>query len=104
MMIDKDPLKAPLSFLFKGQVQHLLLLACLVPGAFYLALPALDDSSWLGIPDQSWFTASIILAIIHQVAGWFVFRTQLIFSLFSRLFGKYDLFAWGVIFFPLMCL
>lgn len=100
--MDKDKLKAPVSFLFEGQFQHLLLLACLVPGAIYLALPALDGSSWLGIPDQSWFYASIILAIIHQVVGWFVFRFQLVFSLFSRLFGKYDMLTWGIIFFPLI--
>lgn len=102
--MDNDKLKAPVRFLFVGQFQHLLLLACLVPGAIYLALPALDGSSWLGITDQTWFYASIILAIIHQVVGWFVFRFQLVFSLFSRLFGKYDMLAWGMIFFPLMLL
>ena len=103
-MVDKDKLKVPVRFLFEGQFQHGLLLACLVPGAIYLALPALDGSSWLGIPDQTWFYFSIILAIVHQVVGWFVFRFQLVFSLFSQLFGKYDMFAWGIIFFPLMLL
>ena len=103
-MVDKDKLKVPVSFLFEGQFQHGLLLACLVPGAIYLALPALDGSSWLGIPDQTWFYLSIIVAIVHQVVGWFVFRFQLVFSLFSQLFGKYDMFAWGIIFFPLMLL
>ena len=101
-MVDKDKLKVPVRFLFEGQFQHGLLLACLVPGAIYLALPALDGSSWLGIPDHTWFYLSIILAIVHQVVGWFVFRFQLVFSLFSQLFGKYDMFAWGIIFFPLM--
>ncbi len=102
--MENDRLKLPVSYLFEGQFEHVLLLACLVPGAFYLASPALDGSSWLGIPDQTWFFASILTAIVHQVVGWFVFRFQLVFSLFSRLFGRHDLLAWGIIFFPLMLL
>jgi Phospholipid methyltransferase len=94
----------PMRFLFKGQLQHLLLLTCLVPGAVYLASPALDGSLWLGISDQTWFYASMVLAILHQIVGWFAFRFQLVFSLFSRLFGKYDMVAWGLLFFPLMLL
>lgn len=93
--------KLPVRYLFEGQVQHVLLLVCLVPGAIFLAVPALDGSSLWGIPDVDWFYASIGIAVIHQFAGWFVFRTQLVFALFSRLFGKYDLAVWGGIFFPL---
>lgn len=99
-----DTLNVPTRFLFKGQFQHILLLACLVPGAIYLASPVLDGSTWLGIPDRTWFYATILLAIIHQVVGWFVLRFQLVLSLFSRLFGKYDMIIWGIIFFPLMLL
>ena len=102
--MENDRLKLPVSYLFEGQFEHVLLLACLVPGAIFLASPALDGSSWLGIPDQTWFFASILTAIVHQVVGWFVFRFQLIFSLFSRLFSRHDLLAWGIIFFPLMLL
>ncbi|NJM40809.1 MAG: hypothetical protein HC853_08580 [Anaerolineae bacterium] len=80
------------------------LLACLVPGAVYLALPALDGSVWLGISDVKWFYASIVGVILHQVIGWLVFRTQLIYALFTRLFGRYDMVVWGAIFFPLMLL
>jgi hypothetical protein len=102
--MDKEKTNIPVKYLFEGQFQHILLLAFLVPGAIYLALPALDDSSWLGISDRSWFFAIIILVILHQVAGWFVFRFQLVFSLFSRLFGKYDMVVWGIIFFPFLLL
>ena len=96
--------KLPVSFVFEGQLQHLMLLAALLPGAIYLALPALDGSTWLGIPDTTWFYSVILIVVIHQIAGWFVFRTQLVFALFSRLFGKYDMLVWGSIFFPLMFL
>ena len=100
----KSVIKLPASFLFEGQLQHVILLAGLLPGAFYTARPALDGSTWLGVPDTTWFNAVILVVIIHQITGWFVFRTQLVFSLFSRLFGKYDLVAWGILFFPLFLL
>ncbi|RPI87366.1 MAG: hypothetical protein EHM41_05270 [Chloroflexi bacterium] len=94
--------KLPVSFLFEGQLQHLILLAGLLPGAIYLASPALDGSTWLGIPDTTWFYSVILIVVIHQFLGWFVFRTQLVFSLLSRLFGKYDMAVWGSLFFPFL--
>jgi hypothetical protein len=94
----------PAKFLFEGQLQHLMFLACLVPGAMYLAAPALDGSAWLGVSDYRWFYAVLVVAVVHQFVGWFVFRTQLVFSLFSHLFGKYDMIVWGIIFFPLLLL
>ena len=100
----KNNFNLPASYLFEGQLQHFMLLIGLVAGALYLALPALDGTTWLGIPDTTWFYAVIAVAVIHQLVGWFVFRTQLVFSLFSRLFGKYDLTVWGFIFFPLILL
>ena len=96
--------KLPVSYLFAGQLQHILIVALLIPGAYSLALPALDGGTWLGIGDRSWFGALIFIVVLHQIAGWFVFRTQLVFALFARLFGKYDLAAWGLIFFPLFLL
>lgn len=94
----------PLRFLFEGQPQHLLLLAALLPGAVSLAAPALDGSLWLGIPDTTWFYSVMLVVVLHQLMGWFVFRTQLVFALFSRLFGPYDLAMWGAIFFPFLLL
>ncbi|MFC2023581.1 methyltransferase [Chloroflexota bacterium] len=95
-------IKVPLRYLLEGQLQHIMLLSLLVPGAVYLARPAFDGSSWLGISDSGWFHAVLLVAIIHQVVVWFVWRTQLISSLFSRLFGRYDMLVWGVIFLPLL--
>ena len=100
----QNDMKLPVRFLFVGQLQHIMLLGCLIPGAIYLALPALDGSFWLGITDSTWFYAIILLVIVHQILGWFVFRTQLVFSLFSRLFGNRDLVVWGSLFFPLFVL
>jgi hypothetical protein len=91
-------------YIFEGQLQHLLLLVCLLPGALYLAEPALGDGSWLGINERAWFYAGIAVAVAHQFLGWFVFRFQLVFALFTRLFGKNDLLVWGILFFPFLIL
>lgn len=102
-MINSD-IKTPVSILFEGQFQHILLLACLIPGAVYLAIPALDGSSWFGISDGTWFYVLIFVVVVHQLVVWLVFRVQLVFSLFSRLFGRYDMIVWGLIFLPLLFL
>ena len=59
--------KLPTDFIFKGQLQHILLLACLVPGTLYWANPALGDGTWLGISDQKWFYAAITLPLVSYV-------------------------------------
>ena len=97
-----DMPKLPVRYLFEGQLQHVLLLACLVPGAWYVAGPALDGSTWLGITDRTWFLSLLVVTIVHQVLGWFVFRTQLVFSLFTKLWGRHDLTVWGGMFFPFL--
>ncbi len=89
---------------FVGQFQHLLLLILLVLGTIFLAQPSLDHSKWLGISETTWFCASLFIVILHQVIGWLVFRSQLCFSLLSRIFGKYDLTVWGLIFIPFLLL
>jgi len=92
----------PPRYLFKGQFQHALLLGGLIPGAYFLAQPALEGTTWWGVSDRAWFWSLILVVVLHQVLGWFVFRTQLMYSLFSRLFGKHDLTVWTVLFLPLL--
>lgn len=94
----------PVKFIFERQFQHLLLLACLVPGALYLAEPSLGDGSWLGVADSIWFYTGIAVVILHQVLVWFVFRFQLVYSLLTNLFGKHALTIWGFVFMPLLAL
>ena len=100
----KNELDLPLGHLFRRQPQHFLLLALLLPGAAHLAQPALGDGSWLGVSDLTWFYAVLLVAVVHQVVVWFAWRTQLVFSLFSRLFGRHDMTVWACIFLPLLAL
>jgi hypothetical protein len=91
-------------FLFAGQAQHLLLLALLIPGAFFLARPALEGGTFLGIGETHWFWAAVGVAVAHQVVVALVFRAQLVFGFLTRLFGERDLLVWGMIFFPFFLL
>jgi protein-S-isoprenylcysteine O-methyltransferase Ste14 len=94
----------PVSFLFHRQPQHILLLVGLVFGALHVAQPSLDGSTWRGISDHMWFWAAIAVPIVHQLVVGLVFRAQLIFSVFTKLFGKYDMVVWGAIFLPFLLL
>jgi hypothetical protein len=96
--------RLPWTFLIAGQYQYLLLLACLIPGAIFIAGSSLYEQTGLGKPVSFWFYACIGTAIVHQLVVWFVWRTQLIFSLFSRVFGKFDMFVWESLFLPLLVL
>jgi hypothetical protein len=91
-------------YVFKRQFQHLLFLVCLIPGAFYIAEPTLDGVSFQGQTDRWWFHLLLIVVVAHQVIVWFVFRTQLVFSLLTKFFGKHDQNVWALVFIPLLFL
>jgi len=96
------PEAGTLEFLFHRQGLHLLALVFLVPICWAFAAPALGDGEWLGIADTEWFCASVVAAIVHQVIVAFIFRSQLGWSILTRLFGKADMVVWGIVFMPLL--
>jgi hypothetical protein len=89
-------------YLFKGQGIHFAAGAALTILAWALARPVLGDGAWLGVADVTWFWMAIGLAVLHQVLVWLVFRGQLGWAVLSRWFGRRDLFAWGLVFLPLL--
>lgn len=92
------------SYFFVGQFQHLLLLACLLPGVLFLASASLGHTFWLGVSGKTWLYSLLIVIVLQQVIGWLVLRSQLCFSFLSRTFGKYDMLIWSLIFIPLLLL
>ena len=86
----------------KQQGWHLLSVAVMVAISWAFAAPALGDGEWLGTADTTWFWQSISLVVVHQALVWLVFRAQLGWGLFSRLFGRADLVVWAVLFMPLL--
>jgi hypothetical protein len=92
------------SYLFTGQIQHLLLLAIMVPGVLMLAQAGLRGGTWMGIEDRYWLYLMLAVAILHQVVVAAVFRLQLMYQFLTRLFGRWDLVVWGCVFFPFLML
>jgi hypothetical protein len=89
-------------YFFHGQLQHLLLVLVLVPGGIALAEPGLTGGFWLGVSDRQWTCGLMAVVVIHQLLVWLVWRSQLCFGTFSRLFGRADLAVWMVIFLPFL--
>jgi hypothetical protein len=82
--------------LFEGQAQHLLIGALLYAGAVSLLNPG-EGAVW-GLTSLEWAVTSILLAIAHQIIVAVVFRLQLLYNGWQRLFGVYDMKIWGAVF------
>jgi hypothetical protein len=102
MMRESLPEASSIQFFFKRQQWHLAAILVLVPLAWAFAANALNTGAWLGIPDTTWFWLALGVAIVHQVVVWVVWRSQLGWAVFSKLFGQYDLLVWGLLFIPLL--
>ena len=80
--------------MFKGQVPHYIILTGLLIGAAFLAKGGMLTGQFLGITTQYWFILAIAVPIIHQFYVWFVWRSELHYSLISRWFGKQSGFTY----------
>jgi hypothetical protein len=90
--------KVPAGYFFHRQIQHLLLIIVLVPGALYLTAPYLDGSLFWGMPDRTWVNLLIAVVVMHHIYVWLVFRAQICYGLLSRIFGKVDIAVMGIFF------
>jgi hypothetical protein len=91
-----------IKYFFKRQALHLAAVPILVCIAWSLAAPVMGDGMWLGMADTAWFWLAIGLAVLHQLLVWIVFRAQLGWGLLTRLFGRADVFVWGLVFLPFL--
>jgi hypothetical protein len=74
--------------LFDKQIHHFIALILLVLGVCALAdNTALFGQLW-GVSTYTWLWLSIAVPVLHQVYVWFAWRTQLKYSLISRIFGE----------------
>ncbi len=89
-----------MAFFFYRQIWHLLALAVLVPVTWAFAAPAVGQGAFLGIKAPAWFWLSVGVPILHQLIVWIVFRLQLGWAALTKVFGRADLFVWGMLFLP----
>jgi len=91
------------AFLFHRQPLHAVLLALLVTVSYALAAPKLGSAdAWLGLTVRSWFWLNVAVVIAHQVIVWLVFRGQLGWAALTRVFGRWDMMIWGLVFMPFL--
>ena len=91
-------------YFFLRQGIHLSMLMLIAVISYAFASLELGDGSWMGMSDRFLFWKGLVLAVIHQVVVWIIFRTQLRWAYLSKLFGRYDLLMWWTIFIPLLVL
>ncbi len=72
---------------FKKQIHHYVALALLMLGIHALTDGKALAGQLFGVPTSSWLWLSIAVPILHQVYVWFSWRTQLKYSLITRIFG-----------------
>lgn len=103
-MSERPRITVPAGHLWHGQLQHVVMLAALLPGAWTVAGSELDASSWLGVSEQVWFVLALSVPITQQVAVALLWRGQLCHQWLTRAFGDAGFVVWGVLFFPLLVL
>jgi hypothetical protein len=74
--------------LFDKQIYHYIALILLVMGVYTLADDRALSGQLMGVPTDTWLGLSIAFPILHQVYVWFFWRTQLIYSLITKVFGE----------------
>ena len=74
--------------IFEKQIYHWIATIFLGIGVYALADDAALSGQLAGLSTRTWLWLSIVVPILHQVYVWFVWRVQLKYSLFTRVFGK----------------
>jgi hypothetical protein len=88
-----------LKLVFEKQAYNYLGLALLLAIVNFLSrTPGVYTGSLWGISTKVWFWLSIGEVILHQLYGWFVFRTELHLGLMSKWFGGQAFRIWAIFF------
>ena len=62
--------KVPKGFFFYRQIQHLMFVMIMVPGALYLVSPHLDGTYFLELTDKQWVNLLIATIVLHHIYVW----------------------------------
>jgi hypothetical protein len=70
------------------QIHHYVALSALLIGGYAFSNAATLAGRLYGISTSTWLGLSIAVPILHQVYVWLIWRTQLKYSLITRIFGE----------------
>lgn len=88
--------------MFEKQLLHYVLLIILLSLTYLISRTGnFFEGQYYGINTITWFNLSIAIPIIHQIYVWFCWRTQLHYSLVTRLFGARGFTYYAIGFFTL---
>lgn len=80
---------ATIKLIFEKQILHYSLLLILLGGTLVISqTEGFLTGQFLGITTSMWFYLAIASAILHQVYVWLCWRTQLHYTLMTKLFGQ----------------
>ena len=94
-----------LKLIFERQLRHYLLLPILL-----IALVVISSTEgfltgdFLGVSTTTWFLLAIAVPILHQFYVWFCWRTELHYSLITKLFGRPGFVLYSTVFLILLVL
>jgi len=74
--------------LFEKQIHHYAALAALLAGVYAFSDTATLAGQLYGVSTSSWLGLSIAGPVLHQVYVWLIWRTQLEYSLVTRIFSE----------------
>ncbi len=94
-----------MKLIWEKQIWHYSVLSILLVGVLASGLREgfLTGQFW-GISTRQWFYLAIGAPVLHQVYVWFCWRTQLHYSLITRLFGRRGFIYFSAIFLILLVL
>ncbi len=83
--------------LFEKQIYHGVATILLAFGVYALADEAALAGQLAGLTSEAWLWISIAVPILHQFYVWFIWRTQLKYSLMTKVFGEngFSIYATG---------
>lgn len=88
-----------LKLVFEKQLWHYLLLPVLLTGLVIISsTEGFLRGDFLNVSTKTWFLLAAAIPIVHQFYVWFCWRTQLHYSLITRLFGRAGFVCYSIIF------
>lgn len=92
-----------LKLVFERQLWHYLLLPVLLIGLVIISsTEGFLTAEFLGVSTKTWFLLAAAIPVAHQFYVWFCWRTQLHYSLITKLFGRVGFVYYSVIFLILL--
>ena len=88
-----------LKLVFEKQLWHYLLLPVLLTGLVIISsTEGFLRGDFLNVSTKTWFLLAAAIPIVHQFYVWFCWRTQLHYSLITKLFGRAGFVCYSIIF------